>query len=78
MKKLTIADALKATNARISDGDTWMVWEDAKLGSWQIWQKKRNGRGVAKVAEFLDDEEDEAAREFLRLAGYEVAESEAK
>lgn len=71
---MRIADILIGTNARISDGDTWLVWEDAKLGSWEIWQKKRSGRGVAKVAEFLQDEEDAAAREFLRLAGYETME----
>ncbi len=78
MKKLTIADALKATSAFICDGDTWMVWEDAKLGSWEIWQTKPSGRGTARIASFLEDEEDEATREFLRLAGYEVAESEGK
>lgn len=64
----TIADILKDTNARISDGDIWLIWEGAYLGSWQIWQ--RQGRRAVMVAEFLDYEEDKAVREFLRLAGY--------
>jgi hypothetical protein len=60
----SIADILKLSDARISFGDCWMVW-DEHFKNYVIYQKKYRKRNATIIFEIQD--EATAAREFIKL-----------
>lgn len=60
----SIADILKLSDARISFGDCWMVW-DEHFKNYVIYQKKYRKRTATIVFEGSD--EDVAAQQFIKL-----------
>lgn len=65
---MTIADILKRSNTRISDGEYWLVWSDENE-RWVIYKDTRLREKRVRVW-FETTNESVAAQEFLKFTGY--------